>query len=90
MENAKAANPKMILSVLAENSFANRWFDGVTPLYEGTTYSHMREQRYATLADAEESAKTLTIAAGMVETAIELLYALKAGEGYETSARLNV
>jgi hypothetical protein len=86
-ERAKAANPKMILSLLAENTFATRWMDGVTQMLDETTYSHIWEQGYANLADAVAAGSPWQAEAGdMVEKVIELWYELETGEGYENDA----
>jgi hypothetical protein len=77
---AQSANPQMILSVLAENTFATRWLDGVTQMLESTTYSHIWEQGYESLAAATAAGSAWRAAAGAaVEKVIELWYELDAG-----------
>lgn len=81
---AKAANPRMILSVFAENTFATRWMDGVNQIYEETTFSHIWEQGFATLADAAAAPADWQAEAGdMVEKVLELWYEIRAGVGYD-------
>ncbi|WP_283407046.1 hypothetical protein [Novosphingobium panipatense] len=41
VDQAKAANPQMILSVFAENSFATRWMNGVNQIYTQTAFTHV-------------------------------------------------
>jgi len=70
----------MILSVLAENTFGTRWLDGVTQILETTTYTHIWEQGYESLAAAAAASSDWRAAAGAaVEKAIELWYELDAG-----------
>jgi hypothetical protein len=77
---AKARNPQMILSVLAENTFGTRWLDGVTQILESTTYTHIWEQGYESLASAAAAGSDWRAPAGAaVEKSIELWYALDAG-----------
>jgi hypothetical protein len=77
---AQSANPQMILSVLAENTFATRWLDGVTQMLESTTYSHIWEQGYESLAAAATAGSDWRASAGpAVEKVIELWYELDAG-----------
>jgi hypothetical protein len=88
-EKEKAANPKMILSLLAENTFGTRWMDGVTKMLDDTTYSHIWEQGYKTLADAEAASTAWQKeAADMIEDGkmIELWYELETGHGYDNDA----
>jgi hypothetical protein len=88
-EKAKAANPKMVLSLVAENTFATRWMDGVTKMLDDTTYSHIWEQGYKTLADAEAASTAWQKeAADMIEDGkmIELWYELETGDGYDNDA----
>lgn len=83
VEGSKARNPKMTSSVLAENTFATRWLDGVTPLFDDTTYSHIWEQGFASLADAKEAGDAWRREAGeRVSYVIELWYELETGIGY--------
>ena len=82
-EQAKAANPKMLNSALADNSFATRWLDGETQILDSTTYTHIWEQGYASLADAEAAGNAWQAAAGdMVERVIELWYEIEPGHRY--------
>lgn len=84
-ERTKAANPGMILSVFAENTFATRWMDGVNQIFKQTTFTHIWEQGFATLADAAmEPAHWQAEAGDMVEKTLELLYEIRAGFGYDT------
>jgi hypothetical protein len=77
---AQSANPQMILSVLAENTFATRWLDGVTQILESTTYTHIWEQGYESLAAAAAAGSDWRASAGAsVEKFIELWYELDAG-----------
>jgi Stress responsive A/B Barrel Domain len=77
---AQSANPQMILSVLAENTFATRWLDGVTQILESTTYTHIWEQGYRSLAAAAAAGSDWRASAGpAVEKVIELWYELDAG-----------
>jgi len=77
---AESRNPQMISSVLAENTFATRWLDGVTKILESTTYTHIWEQGYASLAAAAAAGSQWRASAGAgVEKAIELWYELDAG-----------
>ena len=77
---AQSANPQMILSVVAENTFATRWLDGVTQILESTTYSHIWEQGYESLAAAAAAGSEWRAPAGAaVEKVIELWYELDAG-----------
>ncbi len=86
-ERAKAANPKMIGSTLGDNSFATRWLDGVTKILDSTTYTHIWEQGYATLADAEAAdSGWQTESSGIIEKAVELWYELEPGHGYADDA----
>ena len=84
VDEAKAADPRMILSVFAENSFATRWMDGVTQIYEQTTFSHIWEQGYQDLAEAEAAFSEWREHAGnMIEKTLELWYEIKPGYAYE-------
>jgi hypothetical protein len=77
---AQSANPQMIVSVLAENTFATRWLDGVTQMLDSTTYSHIWEQGYESLAAAAAAGSDWRASAGAaVEKVIELWYELDAG-----------
>jgi hypothetical protein len=79
-EKARAENPDMILSVFAENTFATRWLDGETQILESTTYSHVWEQGYASLAQAAAAGNEWRKPAGAaIEKFIELWYELDAG-----------
>lgn len=83
-EQSKAADPRMVLSVFAENSFATRWLDGVNQIYPETTFTHIWEQGYANLADAEHASTNWQVSAGdMVEKSLELWYQIKGGYGYD-------
>jgi hypothetical protein len=76
----KSRNPQMILSVFAENTFGTRWLDGVTQILESTTYTHIWEQGYESLASAAATGSDWRASAGTaVEKAIELWYELDAG-----------
>lgn len=82
-ESVKANNPKMINSVFAENTFGTRWLDGVTKIMEDTTYSHIWEQGFATLADAEAAGNAWRVTAKRLVTRyIELWYTLETGPEY--------
>lgn len=84
---ARAVNPKMIASVLADNSFATRWLDGVTQILDSTTYTHIWEQGYASLDDAEAAGSAWQAeSSDIVEKVIELWYRIEAGSGYEQGA----
>jgi len=77
---AQSRNPQLILSVLAENTFGTRWLDGVTQILETTTYSHIWEQGYESLAAAAAAGSDWRASAGAaVEKVIELWYELDAG-----------
>jgi hypothetical protein len=77
---AQSRNPQMVLSVLAENTFGTRWLDGVTKILETTTYTHIWEQGYESLAAAATAGSDWRASAGAaVEKAIELWYELDAG-----------
>jgi hypothetical protein len=77
----------MILSVFAENTFATRWLDGVTKLFDDTTWHYIWEQGYATLDEAEAAEGSWREHAdGMVDRSLELWYRLEVGEGYENEA----
>ena len=83
-EREKAANPDMLLSLLAENTFATRWMDGVTQIVESTTYTHIWEQGYRTLAEAEAASTAWQgEGADIIETSVELWYELATGDGYD-------
>lgn len=86
-ERAKAANPKMLSSALGDNSFATRWLDGETRILDTTTYTHIWEQGYATLADAAAAGNDWRAESSeIIERAIELWYEVEAGHGYENAA----
>jgi Stress responsive A/B Barrel Domain len=77
---AQSGNPQMALSVFAENTFATRWLDGVTKILDSTTYTHIWEQGYASLASAAAAGSGWRASAGAaVEKVIELWYELDAG-----------
>ncbi len=77
---AQSANPQMTVSVFAENTFATRWLDGVTQMLDSTTYSHIWEQGYKSLAAAAAAGSDWRASAGAsVEKVIELWYELDAG-----------
>jgi hypothetical protein len=77
---AQSGNPQMIVSVFAENTFATRWLDGVTKILDSTTYSHIWEQGYDSLAAAAAAGNAWRASAGTaVEQVIELWYELDAG-----------
>jgi hypothetical protein len=50
---AHETTPGMTLSVLAANSMASCWFDGVTPIRGPSRWTHIWEQGFETLADLE-------------------------------------
>jgi hypothetical protein len=80
---AEAANPQMILSVFAENTFATRWMDGMNQIYKQTTFSHIWEQGYRGLDDASLGPAGWTERGGdMIEQTLELWYTIKPGYGY--------
>jgi hypothetical protein len=86
-ERARAANPKMIGSALGDNSFATRWLDGETQILDGTTYTHIWEQGFATLADAAAADSGWRAESPeIIEKAIELWYEVEAGHGYGNAA----
>jgi hypothetical protein len=81
-DEAQSRNPQMILSVFAENTFGTRWLDGVTQIIEHTTYSHIWEQGYDSLANAAAAGNDWGASAGAaVEKFIELWYEIDAGYG---------
>lgn len=81
---ARGANPEMIQSVLSENTFATRWLDGVTQILKDTTYTHIWEQGYESLAHAEAASSDWKVEArDLTERVIELWYELETGSGYE-------
>lgn len=83
IDKAKAANPRMIQSNFAENSFATRWLDGVNQIYAGTTYTHIWEQGYVHLSDAEAASPNWQEwGSNMLEKTLELWYTIKAGYCY--------
>jgi hypothetical protein len=85
-EKARMADPNMMQSVIGENTFATRWLDGVTQILKDTTYTHIWEQGYASLAQAQAASSAWKGEAGdLIEQVIELWYELKTGEGYERS-----
>lgn len=80
---AQAANPGMIVSVLAENTFGTRWLDGVTQILDDTTFHYIWEQGYATLDEAANANADWRDEAGdMIEKQLDLWYEIEAGEGY--------
>ncbi len=86
-ERAKATNPKMVSSALGDNSFATRWLDGVTQILDSTTYTHIWEQGYATLADAAAAGNDWQAESSeIIEKVIELWYEVEAGHGYANAA----
>jgi hypothetical protein len=77
---AQSRNPQMIVSVFAENTFGTRWLDGVTQILETTTYTHIWEQGYESLASAAAAGGDWRASAGAAaEKSIELWYELDAG-----------
>lgn len=81
-DEARSRNPQMILSIFAENTFGTRWLDGVTQIIERTTYSHIWEQGYDSLANAAAAGNDWRASAGTaVEKFIELRYEIDAGYG---------
>jgi len=85
-EKARKANPRMIQSVIGENTFATRWLDGVTQILEDTTYTHIWEQGYATLSDAAAASSAWqTQARDLTERVIEVWYQLETGYGYDAA-----
>jgi hypothetical protein len=81
-DEARLRNPQMILSIFAENTFGTRWLDGVTQIIESTTYSHIWEQGYDSLANAAAAGNDWRASAGTaVEKFIELWYEIDAGYG---------
>jgi hypothetical protein len=83
-EQSRTSDPRMVLSVFAENSFATRWMDGVNQIYAETTFTHIWEQGYANLADAQAASTNWQAMAGnMIEKSLELWYSIKAGCGYD-------
>lgn len=87
VEKAKAADPSMVLSIFAENSFGTRWMDGVTQIYPEAAFSHIWERGYVDLAQAEGAGVDWQKQAGeMIETVLELWYTIKPGYGYDATA----
>ena len=76
----EAKRSLMSVSVLRDNSFASRWFDGETLTGLETPFTHLWEQGFATM-DAARSCKPQwqSKASGLVERSLELLYTLEAG-----------
>jgi hypothetical protein len=82
-ETAMHAEPRMILSVFAENSMATRWADGTTVIRPPAIWTHIWEQGYASLADAEASKDWRdSLSDALIERSIELCYELETGFGY--------
>jgi hypothetical protein len=79
-KRVEAANPRMVHSIFAENTFSTRFMDGVNQVYEETTFSHIWEQGYVSLADAEAAeADWQDMAGDMIEKSLEIWYTIKAG-----------
>jgi len=80
---AAAEYADMAVSVLAENSLANRWTDGVTAISGPPAFSHIWEQGFASLAAANALGSGWRKAAGeMVESALDVLYEIIPGFNY--------
>ena len=80
IDEARARNADMILSVFAENSFATRWLDGETQMLPSTTWSHIWEQGYASLEHAAAAGNDWQKSAGdAIEKFIEIWYELDSG-----------
>jgi hypothetical protein len=73
----------MVLSLFKENTFGSRWFDGETPIGPPPAVTHIWEQGFDSLAAALDYGEPWRAAAeGMVEAAVEVVYALEPGYGY--------
>jgi Stress responsive A/B Barrel Domain len=79
-------NPKMILSVFAENTFGTRWLDGVTQILESTTYTHIWEQGYASLAEAANGSPLERELGAGVLGKLPLWYEIEGGYKYEAAS----
>jgi hypothetical protein len=80
---AASAQAGMAVSVLAENSLANRWTDGVTEISGPPVFSHIWEQGFASLDEARSFPTDWRAAAGdMVESSLEVLYEIMPGFNY--------
>ena len=92
---ARAQAPQLAVSVFAENSFATRWFDGVSEIPGRRSWTHLWEQGFrsnADLAAYRAGGSTLAQAErggwsgwldGIVESSLEIIYTLEPGWGYE-------
>ena len=79
----EAKRSVMSVSVLMDNSFAPRWFDGETLTGLETPFTHLWEQGFTTMESATSyEPQWQTKADGLIELSLELLYTLEAGAGY--------
>ena len=46
LRDAQTEAPELAVSIFAENTFANRWFDGVTPITPPSRWTHLWEQGF--------------------------------------------
>jgi hypothetical protein len=80
---AEVTRNGMVVSVFKDNSFAARWFDGETLTGLETPFTHLWEQGFASIEAARSyQPQWRDTTGGIVESAVELLYAVEAGWGY--------
>lgn len=73
----------LAISVFAENTLANRWTDGVTAISGPPVFSHIWEQGFRSLAEAQRfEPGWREIAKDMIENSAEVIYAILPGFNY--------
>ena len=83
---AEAARSGMVVSMFKDNSFATRWFDGESDMDLETPFTHLWEQGFASIEAAQSYLPQWRGDAGeIVESTVELFYAVEAGWGYPDS-----
>jgi hypothetical protein len=86
-----ASSTGMCVSVFAENTFASRWFDGVTPLAGRPSWTHLWEQGFESLHDMRsyldgdspsaraERSGWVSVAGGIVQRSLDVSYEIQPG-----------
>lgn len=95
LRDERAQTPELAVSVFAANTFASRWFDGVTPIAPPSRWTHLWEQGFRSPEEAErylagpsplaraERSNWSDEATGIVRRAAVVRYRIEPGFGFD-------